>query len=196
MLFRSYSRSILDVPNRLILAPIVELPFGHGRRWLSEGDLANALAGGWTVSAIFDFESGFPVNVGQNGDNTGTFGGEQRPNINTGVDPNTSGNREDRFNGWINPAAYSLAPAFTFGNAPRTNPDLRTPDRNNIDLVISKDVGIKGTARGQIRLELLNLTNHVKTNGVEQRLGRSDFGLISSQAGFMRITQLTFRVTF
>jgi hypothetical protein len=191
-----YSRSILDVPHRLVLSPVVDLPFGRGRHWLSQGGLADALAGGWSVAAIFDFESGFPVNVGQSGDNTGTFSGEQRPNINSGVDASTSGSREDRFNGWINPAAYSLAPAFTFGNAPRTNPDLRTPDRNNIDLVISKDVSVKSTLKGQVRIELLNLTNHVKTNGVEQRLGRSDFGLISSQAGFMRITQITFRVTF
>ena len=79
---------------------------------------------------------------------------------------------------------------------PAPTPIVRTPDRNNIDLVISKDVSVKSTLKGQVRIELLNLTNHVKTNGVEQRLGRSDFGLISSQAGFMRITQITFRVTF
>jgi len=191
-----YSRSILDVPHRLVLAPVVELPFGRGRHWLSQGGLADALAGGWTLAAILDFESGFPINVGQLGDNTGTFAGEQRPNIVSGVDAATSGDREARFNGWINPLAYSLAPAFTFGNAPRTNPDLRTPDRDNIDMVISKDVSVTSQVRGQLRIELLNLTNHVKTNGVEQRLGESNFGLISSQAGFMRITQITFRVMF
>jgi len=191
-----YSRSILDVPNRLVLAPIVELPFGHNRRWLSSGSVANAIAGGWTLAAILEYASGFPVNVAQSGDNTGVFAGEQRPNVVSGVDAATSGDREDRFNGWINPAAYSLAPAFTFGNAPRTNPDLRTPDRNNVDLVISKDIAVKAGVRGQVKLEFLNLTNRVKTNGVEQRLGRSDFGLITSQAGFMRITQLTFRVMF
>jgi trimeric autotransporter adhesin len=190
-----YSRSILDVPHRLVLAPIFELPFGRGKRWATSG-AADALAGGWTVAAILEFVSGFPVNVTQNGDNTGTFSGEQRPNVVDASNAATSGDREARFNGWINPASYALAPAFTFGNAPRTNPDLRTPDRNNVDLVISKDVAVKGSLRGQVRLEMLNLTNHVKTNGVEQRLGRSDFGLITSQAGFMRITQITFRVTF
>ena len=106
-----YSRSILDVPHRLILAPVIELPFGRGRRWLNQGGSADALAGGWTVAGILDFESGFPINVGQLGDNTGTFSGEQRPNINVGVDPVTTGSREDRFNGWINPAAYSPARA-------------------------------------------------------------------------------------
>ena len=169
-----YSRSILDVPHRLMLAPMVELPFGRGRRWLTQPGLADALAGGWTVAAIVEFESGFPLNVGAAvGDNTGTFGGEQRPNINSGVDPNTSGSRRGPVRRLDQPRArYSLAPAFTFGNAPRTNPDLRTPDRNNIDLVISKDMSLTNQVKGQIRLEMLNLTNHVKTNGVEQRLGR------------------------
>jgi hypothetical protein len=191
-----YSRSLLDVPHRLVLAPIFELPFGNGRRWLSQGSVANAIAGGWTVAGVFEFVSGFPIAVAQNGDNTGTFGGEQRPNVVDATTAATSGDRETRFNGWINPAAYSPAAAFTFGNAPRTNPDLRTPDRNNIDFVISKDVAVRSGVHGQIKLELLNLTNHVKTNGPEQRLGRSDFGLITAQAGFMRITQLTFRLGF
>ncbi len=191
-----YSRSLLDVPHRLVLAPIFELPFGAGRHWLSQGAMANAIAGGWTVAGVFEFVSGFPINVAQNGDNTGTFSGEQRPNVVDASAAATSGDREARFNGWINPAAYSPAPAFTFGNAPRTNPDLRTPDRNNIDLVISKDIAVKTGVHGQIKIELLNLTNHVKTDGPEQRLGRSDFGLITAQAGFMRITQITFRLGF
>jgi len=191
-----YSRSILDVPHRLVLAPIVELPFGQGRRWVNQTGWVDALAGGWIVAGVFEYVSGFPINVGQSGDNTGTFSGEQRPNLVSGASATTTGDREVRFNGWINPAAYTLAPAFTFGNAPRTNPDLRTPDRNNIDLVISKDFPIHSTVRGQIKIELLNLTNRVKTNGPEQRLGRSDFGLITTQAGFMRITQITFRINF
>jgi trimeric autotransporter adhesin len=191
-----YSRGLLDVPHRLVFAPIFELPFGNGRKWLSQGSLANALAGGWTLAGVFEFVSGFPINVAQNGDNTGTFSGEQRPNVVDATNAATSGDRETRFDGWINPGAYSPAAAFTFGNAPRTNPDLRTPDRNNIDFVISKDVGVRSGVHGQIKLELLNLTNHVKTNGPEQRLGRSDFGLITAQAGFMRITQLTFRLGF
>ncbi|HEY7293306.1 MAG TPA: carboxypeptidase regulatory-like domain-containing protein [Vicinamibacterales bacterium] len=191
-----YSRSLLDVPNRLVLAPIVEVPYGQGRKWGNKPGVTDAILGGWLVAGVFEWVSGFPINVTQAGDNTGTFSGEQRPNVVSGVDPTTPGDREVRFDGWINPNAYSLAAPFTFGNAPRTNPDLRTPDRNNIDLVVSKDFPLHNTIKGQIKIELLNLTNHVKTDGPEQRLGRSDFGLITTQAGFMRITQITFRVNF
>ena len=54
-----YSRSAIDVPHRVILAPIVELPFGEGKRWATRG-LANALFGGWTVAAVASYESGAP----------------------------------------------------------------------------------------------------------------------------------------
>jgi trimeric autotransporter adhesin len=191
-----YSRGLLDVPHRLVLSPIVELPFGQGKRFANSGGLSDALLGGWTIAGILNFESGFPIAIAQNGDNTGTFSNAQRPNVVPGVDPNTSGNREDRFNLWIDPAAYSAAAPFTFGNAPRTSPDLRTPDRNNMDISVSKDVKLGGRLRGQLRLEELNINDHVKVNGPEQRVGRSNFGNISVQLGFMRITQLTFRMTF
>jgi hypothetical protein len=191
-----YSRSILDVPHRVIIAPIVELPFGKGKRWANQGNVADALAGGWMVSAIIGFESGFPVAITQSTDTTGTFSGSQRPNV-TGTDPTTTGGREDRFDNWINPAAYSLAAPYTYGTAPRTDPRVRTPDRNNADVVISKDFRLtSGGTRAQLRFEFLNINNHVKTNGPEQRLGLSSFGQITAQAGFMRITQVTFRISF
>src|SRR5205823_13674666 len=129
------------------------------------------IIGGWTIAGIVAFESGFPVNVSQSTDNTGTFSGSQRPNT-TGTDPSTSSGREDAFGNWINPAAYTAAPAFTYGNAPRTDPRVPTPDRNNADIVFSKDVRLtSGGSRGQVRVEFLNINNHVKTNGTEQRFG-------------------------
>jgi hypothetical protein len=188
-----YSRGILDVPHRLVLAPIIELPFGQGRRFANSSGLSDALLGGWTIAGILNFESGFPVALSQNGDNTGTFSNAQRPNVVANVDPNTSGEREARFPQWLNPAAFSTALPFNYGNA---DPTIRTPDRNNIDVAISKDIRLGNGVRAQIRLEELNLNNHVKVNGPEQRFGRSNFGNISVQRGFMRITQLTFRLTF
>ena len=191
-----YSRSIVDVPHRVVLAPIVELPWGQGRKWLSGGGLSDMLLGGWSISAIVEFNSGFPVSTQQNTNNTQTFSGVQRPNLVSGVDPNTEGSREDRFDNYINPAAFTQAAAFTLGNAPRTLPNLRTPHRNNVDASFAKDFRLGGTKRAQLRFEVLNLTNTVKVNAVEQRVGRGTFGTITSQAGFMRITQVSMRFSF
>ena len=186
-----YSRSMLDVPHRIVASPIVELPFGRNQAWL-KGGVGNALAGSWTLSAIITFDSGAPINVTQT-DNTGSFGGVQRPNL-TGVDPVTSGDTLDRLNGYINPAAYSLAAPFTLGTASRTNPDLRVPARTNLDLVFSKRVPLKGSVRGTFRLEFLNATNTPKFVGPASIFGVSTFGTITTQAGFARITQFMFRV--
>ena len=75
-----YSRSIQDVPHRMVLAPILELPFGEGKRWAAHG-LTNLLLGGWTISAIARYESGSPRAIIQESDNSGSFSGLQRPNL-------------------------------------------------------------------------------------------------------------------
>lgn len=197
-----YGLSIIDIPHRAVIAPIVELPFGFGRAWLNESRWADAFLGGWTLATLVTLESGFPINVTQQ-DNTGTFSGSQRPNLNPGVDPRTPGDFAARLTSatnpagmWINPAAFSLAPAFTFGNAPRTLPNLRTPRRTNVDVSFAKDVRLGGGAKGTLRVEILNLTNSVKVFGPGQTLGTGTFGRITQQAGFPRTTQVTMRVTF
>ncbi len=60
-----YGYGILDVPHRLVLAPILEVPFGEGRRWSTTNGLVDLLAGGWTAAAIVTVQSGFPIGVQQ-----------------------------------------------------------------------------------------------------------------------------------
>jgi hypothetical protein len=188
-----YARSLLDVPKRVVVAPIVELPFGAGKRWLHNG-LAELLAGGWMVSAVATYDAGSPINVTQS-DNTGSFGGVQRPNL-TGVNAQTSGNTLSILNNFINPAAYTAAPAFALGTAPRTAPNLRTPSRSNLDLVFSKNISLARRMTGQFRAEILNATNTPKFVGPAQVFGSSTFGRITTQAGFSRTSQFTFRINF
>jgi hypothetical protein len=189
-----YSYGILDVPHRFAFSPIFELPFGHGRKWVTNGGVTDMLLGGWTMAAVITLESGFPINITQS-DNSNTFSGQQRPNL-TGTDPNTSGDLSARLSGWINPAAFSLAPANSIGNAPRTLGDLRTPRRDNADLSLSKDVSLSGGMRAQVRVEVINLTNTPKVRGPVQSLSASNFGQITTQSGFMRMTQIMFRLSF
>jgi trimeric autotransporter adhesin len=191
-----YARSIMDMPHKLVIAPIIELPFGQGRPYLNRGGVADAILGGWSFSAIGTFESGFPLAIGQSPNNSGLFGSGQRPNIVPGVDPKTSGSTTDRLGGWINPAAWEQAPAFTFGNAPRTDPRVRTPFRSNLDLVFNKDFRLGGNKRAQFRAEILNATNTPKFRGFGNTFGTAAFGRITTQAGFMRITQLSVRFLF
>lgn len=192
-----YAISLLDVPHKLTFSPIVELPFGEGKRWATSG-IAAAILGDWTISSIIAFESGFPIAISSstNGLNN-AFNLMQRVNP-TGADPETSGSREDRLEPgrWLDSDAFAAPGTFNLGTVPRTLDDVRTPDRHNWDFAANKSVRFGDSVRGTIRLEVLNVTNRVKTHGPITTLGSSTFGNINVQRGFMRLTQLMFRLTF
>jgi hypothetical protein len=196
-----YGYGILDTPHRFVLSPIVMLPFGQGRKWANSRGLVDTIVGGWTAAAIITVQSGFPISV-QQSDNTGTFGGAQRPNVVSGADLETTGAWLDRLASadhpsatWLNAGAFTVAPAFTFGNAPRTITSVRTPPQRNVDLSVAKNVAIGGDV-AQIKVEVVNLMNRVTTNSIATTLGSSTFGRISSQSGFMRVIQFSLRYSF
>ena len=197
-----YGYSLLDVPHRVIIAPVVELPFGKGKRWGANSSATEWILGGWTLSAAINLQSGFPLTIQQT-DNTGIFSGIQRPNL-VGGNLATSGSFEDRLATaehptatWLNPAAFSAAPAFTFGNAPRTITDLRTPGQYNVDGVFMKNFNF-GSKSAQLKIEMLNLLNRPNVRALSGRnnFSNSNFGQTGVQAGFMRITQVMFRFMF
>ena len=195
-----YDNDIFSSPHRIILAPIIRIP-GPGE----DRPMANALFGGWTVSAIVELVSGSPgtarMTSGISGRNLGLFGGRQRPNI-VG-DGNTQGSDTDRVASfgretvrWWDPDAFQDPGPGTFGNASRTNSDARFQFRKNIDLVLAKDTEVGGGAVAQVRFEILNLTNTPKFRRWGTDVGASDFGRVTSQAGFMRIWQISFRLSY
>src|SRR2546430_14835728 len=131
-----YGYGVLDVPHRVIIAPIVELPFGHGKRWASTSRAADLIIGGWTLSTAVKLQAGFPVNVQQNAESRLGGANANRPNL-SGQSLDTPGSYEDRLASsdhpnatWVNPLAFTLAPTGTFGNVPRTIIDIRTPPRS------------------------------------------------------------------
>ena len=120
-------------------------------------------------------------------------------------DPNTSGSDQDRAASdahssarWFNAAAYANPGVGQYGNAPRTNGDARWQFRKNIDFVLSKDTRFAGNQVGEIRFEILNLTNTAKFGNFPtiNEANLSSFGRVDIQAGFMRIWQLSFRYKF
>ncbi len=53
-----------DLPQNFVLSYIYELPFGKNKKFLSHGNLADKVAGGWSVSGVQRYESGQPVAFG------------------------------------------------------------------------------------------------------------------------------------
>jgi hypothetical protein len=198
-----YTYGLLDVPHRFIVAPIVQLPFGKDHRF-GKSSVANLLAGGWMVSAVFNFQSGFPIGVAQSNSSSNLLGNGQRPNLVPGVDLGTTGSFADRLASadhptaiWLNPAAFSAAPAGTWGNAPRVETDVRTPRIINTDFSASKNINVGGSRQIQLKIEVVNLFNRAQVAGLASTTqAASNFGQITSQSGFMRMTQVMFRYSF
>ena len=190
-----YSLGFLDVPHKITISPLIELPFGEGKRW-ARGGTAAAILGGWTVTSILSIESGFPIAIASNTNNTNLFTRMQRANA-TATTPSTSGDRDSRITSqWLDPAAYTVPTSFTLGTGPRTDGNVRAPHRNNWDFAAAKSLRLGGRIWAELRVEVLNVTNTVKVIGPIHLAGNAGFGQIRTQSGFMRMTQLMFRTRF
>ncbi|MBI1983296.1 MAG: TonB-dependent receptor, partial [Acidobacteria bacterium] len=60
-----WSVSAGDVPARLTVAPIYELPFGPGKPWAQSG-VASQVIGGWRVAGIYTVSGGYPFGITDN----------------------------------------------------------------------------------------------------------------------------------
>src|SRR5262249_53534691 len=185
-----------------------ELPFGKGKKYASNSGVADAIIGGWTVSALINVQAGFPLNVQQSNPNSAVMnrGVAARPKIVSGVGLGTP----RKFGGspasadhptatWINPAAFSLVTFGNFGNTPRTITDLRTPGQANVDASFIKSFRLGGGKAAQVKIEMLNLFNRPNVRALQGNntfAPGNSFGQTNLQSGFMRITQLMFRFNF
>lgn len=190
-----YALSIVHTPHRFTSGFTYELPFGKGRAFMSSNSVLDAIAGGWSVNAITVLQSGFPLAIRQQSNNNSVIGGSnQRPNA-TGVSPEVEGSFAQRIDGWINSAAFSQAPAFTFGNVSRTI-GMRGPGQVNWDMSVFKTFTIAERVKAQFRAEALNAMNTPLFRSPETRVGNANFGRVTSQANFPRMLQLGVRFFF
>ncbi|MCU1262169.1 MAG: TonB-dependent receptor, partial [Bryobacterales bacterium] len=186
-----YSLAVSDTPARFTNAFTYELPFGKGKPYLSGSRLLDYAVGGWSLNATSIYQSGFPLAIYQVNQNSGIGAGAQRPNS-TGVSPSVSGSVESRINQYINPAAFSAAPQFTFGNVARTS-NYRGPGMKNWDASLFKKFEIYERVKGEFRFETLNTFNSPQFSNPGTQFGSSSFGKITYQANFPRLVQLGVR---
>jgi trimeric autotransporter adhesin len=197
-----YGRSRLDSPHKLVASPIIRLPFGSDRRWLTSGP-GSWLLGGWTVSFVIQMQSGFPLGVSHNVNNTNLLGANQRPNVVAGVDPAVGGSITDRLRGnpnddlYLSESAFTQAVAGTFGNAPRLLPGVYSPWRNSTDMAVNRDVSLGGNRRGTLRVEVINLFDNPWYAALQSSaVGNANFGRVNTQANYSRTLQFTARLSF
>jgi hypothetical protein len=173
-----------NVPHRLVLSGLWDLPIGRGRALNVGNGLLNAIVGGWQVNGIGTFASGAPLII-----RGASNGLANRPDL-TG-DPALPDNYVDatpeRGVLWFNTAAFANPAAYTFGNVPRSLTSVRTPGAIVIDLSLFKTFQLSNRAKLQFRFEAFNAPNHVNLGRPNMTFTPGTDGLNNS-ASFGRIT--------
>jgi trimeric autotransporter adhesin len=191
---RDYSLSSVDAPHRFLTSATYELPFGRNRAFLaSSGAVVDRLVSGWQFNVISTFQSGFPLSITQQVNNTNAFSLGQRPNVVAGQAVATAGSVSQRIDRYLNAAAFSAAAANTFGNAPRTV-GVRSPATKNWDVSVLKNTTVFEGLTAQFRLEAINVTNTPVFRAPNTQFGNPNFGRITSQANFPRVVQMSVRM--
>ncbi len=185
------------------LAQIYQIPYGRGQRFGSNlNRAADALIGGWQISGVMTYYSGFPFsptidNYGLVPGSTSTYvsqpneGITNAPNIGTGNPyAGAIGGRQQFFNGTIG-TAFLYPAANTFGNYPANT--LFGPQFIQQDLALAKTFKITERLNFTFRAEARNALNHTNLGLPNADLSSSNAGQITGLAagGTMRSLQFT-----
>jgi hypothetical protein len=216
---KTYSE--FDQPQQFKIAYTYELPFGKGKKWGGNvNKLTDAAIGGWTLGGVDSYATGFPLFVQENNWTAGTFagqatGGNARPNVVPGTNPSAFfGKLKDyKFGSTtkINPAAFTQAPNYTFGNAPKTLGNVRNFTHKEEDLQASKRIPLfTERVNFLFRFDAFNIFNRHSFGCMDYHVGDPAFGQFqcgtgpnaetnNNQSGIVssaRTLQANFRITF
>jgi hypothetical protein len=194
--------SDLDVPHRLSVSGILELPFGKGRRFLSDADgLLNAIVGGWQVQGVYTYQSGFPIPFGLYNLTSGVTSGDLFYNGgDVGIDnPSVAS--------WFNTGAFTsiltdsstnATPVNHLRTAPYRFDDARRDSINALDLSLIKDIVFQGDVRLQLRAEFINVLNQAYFPQPVATATSTTFGQVSAsnQSNYARRAQIGVKVLF
>ena len=197
---RGYSS--FDTRHRGVTSILYDLPVGKGRRMEISNSVANALVGGWQMGSIVTLSTGFPITVTSGSDRSNTGAGFDRPNYNSGVNPNLSDHDPTL---WYDPAAYTVQALGTFGNVGRNT--LISPSIFNWDFSTLKDFQFSESHKLQFRFEAFNVSNHPNWGNPNTNAGQivrnaagvitnNGFGVIGGTRTNMRNLQFALKYIF
>ncbi|MEZ5399342.1 MAG: carboxypeptidase regulatory-like domain-containing protein [Bryobacteraceae bacterium] len=178
-----------DVRNRFAFSSVYELPWGRGRKFLTDGPAALIL-GGWNIGAIVTLQQGSPFGLTTQNNTLNAFSGGQRVNVLRDPELPASDRTVQRY---FDTTAVAAPPQFTFGNASRAL--LTGPGLANANLSLLKNFKFGETWNLQFRLESFNALNRVNFEEPGSALGSPNFGVLTS-AQAARSMQLGLKLTF
>ena len=157
-----YGNVIYDRRQRFLASWLYSLPFGHGQRWLNNGKLTDALAGGWQLSGVTIFQTGpfltpYESSVDPAGTNILSTETITRADIVPGVSVYPTRRTTSE---WLNPAAFAVPTANRgyFGTAGVGS--VVGPGSGNISLSLAKEVPLGGARKFELGVAAANVLNH------------------------------------
>ncbi len=157
------SLSSQDVSQRLVISYVLDLPFGHGKRFAAGlTGVANKLVSGWGIDGETAFQRGFPLKITWAGTPTpleaANLGvSNVRPDVVPGCSKSAGGGHVAQ---WFNTSCFAPPPDWGFGTESRADSTLRTPGVNNWDFAVFKRTTITERVGFEFRTEFFNLFNH------------------------------------
>jgi hypothetical protein len=178
-----------NAPVRFSVGGEWALPFGRGNAYLTSG-LGSAIAGGWSLAGIYQFESGIPFTpiLGTDNANAGNTSWPNRVCNGNISNPKVSA--------WFNTSCFVTPAQYQFGNTGRNV--LIGGRLDNLDMSIHREfpLPIKRETNLQFRAEAFNVLNHPQFAQPGSALGTSTFGVVTATSQTNRVLQLGARMTF
>ena len=205
-----------DRPHRFAAAGTLRLPFGREHTWGSNwNDLVEAIAGGWQVSATYQYQNGAPLafnnslyfdpacdlkgltsNIGEKV--TGGIAGLDVPGWD--VSCFYFHDAAVQTNGVDDPSKQRADQRIQMGNNVRYFPSsfahVRTDDVHLLDVGVSKNFSLPRAMTFQVRIEIINALNYTVLWNPNLDPRQANFGIINQDRNNPRDIQIGARFTF
>ncbi|HUI43110.1 MAG TPA: carboxypeptidase regulatory-like domain-containing protein [Terriglobia bacterium] len=195
-----YGPASFSVGQALVVNYDYQLPF-----YRAQEGVRGHILGGWEVSGISTFQSGFPATIYQSADpfNASDFPGAPGTYPDgVGIDSSPVAPRPDLVGNassgprsvaeYFNTAAFAVAVGH-FGTAGRGL--VKGPGLNNWDVAAVRNIKITDRFGAQFRAEFFNAFNHASFTSFDDNINSSAFGMLNSDHG-PRTVQVGLRVSF
>ncbi|MGH9632925.1 MAG: hypothetical protein ACRD7E_31860, partial [Bryobacteraceae bacterium] len=170
------SVSGFDRRHNLQFTNIIALPFGRGRKWLSDGGVLSTIVGNWQTNSIISVMSGRPFSVTALATSLNAPGNTQRADQ---VKPEVEIlGGVGRGQPYFDTTAYAPVTAARFGTAGFNS--LYGPGRFNWDFSLFRIFRLTEGSNLEFRAESFNFTNTPKFGNPTGNINNSGFGQITS----------------
>jgi hypothetical protein len=176
-----------DRRHNLQITNITELPFGPGRRFLSDRGALSKVVGGWQMNSIVSVMSGRPFSVTASGASLNApFSSQRADQVKENV---TLLGGVGRGASYFDPAAFAPVTEPRFGTAGFNS--LYGPGRVNWDFGVFRNFRFTERVNMEFRVESFNFTNTPKFGNPGANVSNLQFnpdGSIRNLNGFTEIT--------